>query len=260
MPKQNDMKEKEQKIYYIKENIKVEITPETCISRYMRLDHFLEMLDTNSYYVSRKNAFSDMRENQLPIKAYFTLYPVGGEQPYVVSEEIKKKNRKEKEQLFEDYKRTGTWLTSCWTLHNNEDYFMWEIYAKKYGVRIQTTVGKLIQGLITDDYNIYCGAMSYHGYQDSKDYIDLAFSKDPFYINEREFRFYFLTDKEKIKEGEEKGRKFKLNTPPHNIIEEISLSPYILSAGRKELAEMLQCRYGFSPQHIQMSKIMIKEK
>lgn len=253
------MEERLQKIYYLKENTNIEITPGTRISQYMRLDYFLKILDTGSYHISRKKTFSDKGESQLPLNAYFTLYPVGGERPYMVSEEIKDRNRKEKKQLFENYKGTGNWLTSCWTLYDNEDYFMWEIYAKKYGVRIQTTIDKLVQALNSEEYEIYCGAMSYHGYVGNNDLIDAAFSKDPFYVNEKEFRFYFLKDGEKIKEGEGEGRKFKLNTPPNTMIERVSLSPYIFPAGRKELSDMLQKKWEFSNNQIQTSKIMIKE-
>ena len=259
LPKLNDMEERQQKIYYLKENTNIEINPGTRISQYMRLDYFLEMLDTKSYYVSRKNTFLDIRETQLPIKAFFALYPIGGDCPCVMSEDAKEKKRKEKEQLFADYKEAKDWLTSCWTLYDNEDYFMWEVYAKKYGVRIQTTIDKLVQALNTEEYEIYCGAMSYYGYVGNKDLRDAAFSKDPFYANEKEFRFYYLRDEEKIKEGEEKGRKFKLKTPPNKMIDRVSLSPYIFSAARKELSDMLQKKWKFSNTQIQMSKIMIKE-
>ena len=246
-------------VCYLKNDEEVRITPETRIFKYMPLDHFLGMLNAKALYVSRKKSFPDRYETKLPIRKLFSFYPVGGECPYELNEKTKASDFKRKEKLFKRYEKTANSLTSCWTLFDKEDFFMWEIYAKRIGVCIQTTIDKLIGALINSEYDIYCGAISYKRKHCNEDLIDVVFSKDPFYANEKEFRFYFHVKEEKRhKDKEEKGRYIPLNSALNNIIEKVILSPYIVSNGKEELMDILHNKYKIPLEHILKSDILFE--
>ena len=135
------------------------------ICQYMDLDYLLRLLGTRSYYVKAKELFPDKRESSLPLKSIFRLQPV---EPgsYKGSDSISSKDSLKK---YREYKESGAFLTACWTEREGESALMWANFTTKMGICIKSTIHNFIASFENDDYEIYCGRMSYNGYNAEQD-------------------------------------------------------------------------------------------
>lgn len=86
--------------------------------------------------------------------------------------------------LFGQYKEYGNLLTYCWTLREDENYLMWDSYAKKKGVRIMTSIDKFVYSLKTNDYEVLCGRINYQKYDINKGLERNLYTKEKFFSNE----------------------------------------------------------------------------
>lgn len=234
-----------------------ELHPKSKIYKYMDLDYFLCMVKEEKFFISKKNCFDDMNETNLPFKYILPICAVGDKQipDYsCISEEVKKASEK-----WKAYKDTSEWPTSCWTLRNDENYLMWKTYCSKFGVRISTTIDKFINSITPNDYYILCGRIQYKGYHSGMDIEPLMFSKNRYYSNEEEFRFYFMP-KSDIVERDNINLPIKLKDKDNqNIITEIILSPFIKDKAAEEIRIMLNGMTELKNCSIALSKIKIKK-
>lgn len=222
------------KVYYVLS----ELRPHTPIYRYMDLDFFLCMLKRKKLYVSKRRTFQDKDERQLPIKCLFPLHVANTKQA-----DLKEKTEAIIEN-WRNYKETGNWHVSCWTLRNDENYLMWKSYTTKFGVRIATTIDKLIDAITPNNYNILCGKLLYNGFHATQELGELLFSKSGYYSNEEEVRFYFEPKSTSIADETLSDNSIeiplKLNVGGHHFLNEIILSPFIKDDAAMVLCEMLQ--------------------
>lgn len=157
------------------------------IYQYMDLDYLFSLLEGKRYFVNRKCHFEDNGESVLPSKSLFGFNTYGIQ---LKDEEIEKKSQGVSKKL-QKYKDSAFWLTSCWTKDNTENLLMWKNYTTKIGVRIKSNINNFVASIDTDKYTIVCGVISYDGYT-SKPFEECIFSKEHYYKNEDEVRFFFF--------------------------------------------------------------------
>jgi len=98
-----------------------DLRTDTYIYKYMDLDYFLCMIKEGKFYVSKKRKFEDLNEIWPPYKQFYPFLVSGNNSTidYTrVSEEVKRISMK-----WKDYKNTGEWFASCWTLRRDENFF-----------------------------------------------------------------------------------------------------------------------------------------
>lgn len=175
--------------YYYKDFPKgmTEWNPDLTIYRYMDLDYLTYMLDTKTFFVNSKCKYEDKNESTLPIHGTFPIHVYGEK----ITEEKRKQEIKEWQKRRKEYKDENYMPTSCWTYSTNENILMWKAYTSRMGVRIKTTLNKLLYALNADDYEIVCGYINYGEYSFPKCLEDCMFTKTKPYSDEREFRVYF---------------------------------------------------------------------
>ena len=217
------------------------------IYQYMDLDYLFSLLESKQYFVNRKCHFEDKGESVLPPKSLFGLNSIGVQ---LNKDEITKMTQELSEKLNR-YRESASWLTSCWTKDNTESLLMWKNYTTKIGVRIKSKIENVIASINTDKYKIVCGHMAYDGYT-SKPYEECLFSKERYYKDEYEVRFYFIPKDESINSlsGE------FIAVTPETMIDEVILSPYINKNAAKIISRLLREEY--SLQTVKLSKIELR--
>lgn len=217
------------------------------IYQYMDLDYLFSLLESKQYFVNRKCHFEDKGESVLPPKSLFGLNSIGVQ---LNKDEITKMTQELSEKLNR-YRVSASWLTSCWTKDNTESLLMWKNYTTKIGVRIKSKIENVIASINTDKYKIVCGHISYDGYN-SKPFEECLFSKERYYKDEYEVRFYFIPKDESINSlsGE------FIAVTPETMIDEVILSPYINKNAAKIISQLLREEY--SLQTVKLSKIELR--
>lgn len=247
--KEKQVKEGQNKIYYVLSKF----DPTTPIYRYLDFDFLLSFLSKERLDVPMKYTFSDSHESTLPVSHFFGIRAVGNG----AIETTSAKNDILR-QKWNEYKEESGILTSCWTIRQDENYLMWKAYSSKMGVRIKTTINDFVSSIKTDDYDILCSEIAYSGHKYGADLEEQIFSKDSFYSNEEEIRFYFYpTNKDKSKGNSTISR---INIPfcPKDLIQEIILSPFIDCNATDAIKELLEEKYTYLQGKIKKSKIKIK--
>lgn len=240
------------KTYYILNDLQTD----TYIYRYMDLDYFLCLIKDRKFFVSKKNCFQDMNETRPPFKSLYPFSYIENNLPPDTSYIEKIMNITSKK--WKDYKDTGEWFASCWTLRHDENYLMWKAYTSKFGVRICTSIDSFVDSITPNDYYIFCGRILYEGYCPEKDVKSLAFSKGRYYSNEEEFRFYFIPQSGYV---DKKYIELPINlidNDGHNVIKEITLSPFIKKKAAEEVKKMLSGMPELNNCNISISKIELK--
>ena len=216
--------------YYLMDGLGENLT----ICQYMDLDYLLCLLGTRSYHVKSKGLFLDIRESSLPLKSIFRLQPVEhGSYKGSYSASLEESLRK-----YREYKKSKTFLTACWTEREGESILMWKNFTTKMGVCIKSTIHNFIASFENDDYEIYCGRMSYNGYNAEQDIMQSLFSKEKAYCDEKEIRFYFMR-----KDDTDLSKRVNIAVNPSVLINEIILSPNIETKAREELSHFIKQTY-----------------
>ena len=118
---------------------------------------------------------------------------------------------------------------------------MWKNFVDNRGACIKTTINNFVASFVEDDYEICCGRMSYNGYQANQDYMEALFSKEHFFEEEKEIRFYFTPiDRNENMLDDHVCMPVNSNV----LIDEIVLSPYIEPLERELLKHDLRGKYG----------------
>lgn len=231
-----------------------DINPNTSIFRYTDLFNLL-MLSRNQFYVGAKKNSLDKLESG---KEFFIL-----SSDFAIARESRHESRaKKSRQLRQEIKNTKDWLTTYWTLKQEEDFFMWKTYASSpFSVRIETTIQDLLDTFDFDDYNIFVDKINYKGTKKCiKDITDYAFYKYNFYKGEEELRIYFLpTDMHTIEIDEHvKETDVYLQLKSPLPIKSILLSPFLRSASKVKLKELLEQQFKIDSSLICSSQIPLK--
>lgn len=209
----------------------------TNIYRYMDILELMSIL-TGTFSVRQKGSWSDKRESGNFFDGMYLS---------VVNEPVDKEKMKAQRNLYESMKESKDMFTSCWTLNNIESMLMWCAYTtKSHGVLIETTVGKFIESLNLPSYSVMRGAVQYKNSLQGMELYEALFTKEEYYKDEREFRFYF--------EPNSKG-KFQIN--PQIMISKVILNPFLDTANSKKVKNFLLHSYQFLDKKIYNSKITL---
>lgn len=215
------------------------------ICKYTSLFNLLMIL-SNEYYIGSKKYFPDKLESGDCYLTFAEDFEIA-DRPHSIEKQERIK------QIREDVKKTTDWLTSCWTLKTEEDYFMWRTYAPDpHSVKIDTTLSHLLNSLELSNYEVYISKMNYqprrHVLQDLTQY---AFYKYSYYKGEEEIRLYFLP-----LTSQEKTTSVHLNIIDlSQLITGITLSPFLPPTSRNKLREFLIKKYNVKKDLIMYSNI-----
>lgn len=128
----------------VEDELKVyDVSPTTKLMRYMDFAKFISLIENNALYFTRADKFEDPLEGVVP-KSY-----VNKRFPYIFPKSFKTNYIDEINNL-----KHNTFI-SCWNEAENESYALWQIYAKNYGVAIQTTKQKLDNLLTGTNAKVY---------------------------------------------------------------------------------------------------------
>ena len=239
-------------VYYLYPNF----DPSTRIFQYMDFDYFLNLVENNQYFMSYKKEFKDKRESFAFSKHMIPIYPVGAN----ISEEQKKQDGEKFREKLETHEDSTFWPTSCWTLQSTESFLMWKAYTSKMGVRVETTINDFVLALNAPTYEVVCGRMSYEGFHFQQKIEDSLYSKERYYADEREFRFYFK-DAENITENEKKEIEAKhgelVGMNSKILIKGVTLSPFIHKKAATILKKWLEENKNLTGK-VELSKIELK--
>ncbi len=227
--------------------------PNTKICLYMPCHHFLNNLEKGELFIKKKKMFEDNGERQLPIGSLFTTMAVDKNVP---PQRVNHQEIQRRIELFQKYPTCGGLLTSCWTMREEENYFMWYVYAHKFGVRVMTTIEKFITSIRTNDYYLICGEMMYKKKPEMKSLISNLFWKQIYYLDEQEFRFILFPTNDDIDDNdEEKGLAIPIDW---NLLEpQVLLSPFLKESCLTEKLHEYEGRYAFL-QNVKPSNIIIR--
>ena len=213
----------------------------------MDLDYLFSLLENKQYFLNRKNHFEDKGESVLPIKSLFGSIPLGIQ---LNEEDFQRKSNEIADKIIE-YKDSAFWFTSCWTKDQTESLLMWKNYTTKMGARIKSNIDNFVASINTDRFKIVCGHISYDGYT-SKPFDECIFSKENYYKEEHEVRFYFIPNDE----SDKSYRGEFISVLPEIMIDEVTLSPYINRTASKKIADLLKRDYNLNS--VKLSKIELK--
>ncbi|MBS6081810.1 MAG: DUF2971 domain-containing protein [Pseudomonas fluorescens] len=229
------------------------------IWRYMTLDKFIHLLDSETLYFSSLASFmkSDPFEGMPPIdiiKKIRKLVPISKElQAALDNIEIKAKSIKVSSEItalfdsllepvkseHEEFRKLVVGLfkghvVNCWHANEQESEAMWKLYGDSHrGIAVQTTVGKLQSALQTEE-TIKIAEVIYSNYeQPSKEALRHLVKtglgpvmKRQSYSHEAEVRAYFLPSSHKVglEAAEAKSQSVKLDSM--EFIESVVISPF----------------------------------
>ena len=223
------------------------IEEDTPIKQYMDLDYLLQMLETNQYYVSRKYTFEDALEGVFPTNRVFPVTAVGENIPPQPKQDVDVCLN-----VWKSIQKNRIVPTSCWTQNMEDRMVMWKNYTPKFGACIKSTVNKVVASIAYNDYDIWCGKITYDGYYAQKGLVANLFSKAKAYSEEEECRFYFF----EYEHPNYTLPYIKIDINPFVMIDEIILSPFIDARAANKLAEFITA--GYRIDNVKQSKIIIK--
>lgn len=230
----------------------------TKIWRYMTLDKFIHLLDSESIYFSSLSSFmkSDPFEGMPPvdiIKKIRKLVPLSPELKVALAdieekagthslEEIKVLFEQLSEPVKSEYRGfrdliVGLFkghVVNCWHASEYESEAMWKLYGDSHrGVAIQTTVGMLQEALRADE-NIRIAEVIYSSYESpSKEALQRLVSaglgpimKRQSYSHEAEVRAFFLPSAHKVGVGAAEAKSQVVEVNGLGFIEQVVISPY----------------------------------
>ncbi len=146
---------------------------------------------------------------------------------------------------------------------DQENYLMWKAYSDRIGIRIQTTIDKLMDALSLPDHIAICARMRYKAIDTKENLISSLLKKESYYQSENEIRFYFIPKKyfpnnisgksdgemtEIIEtafcdaienEGKDKADSHTFDIDPQKLIENITISPFIFDGTFRYFFEIL---------------------
>lgn len=193
-----------------------DVTEDLKLYKYIDLSALADIIDGN-YLVRLRKFFSDRHEQgELSNPFIEHMLPVGYK---VTGDDIKRWDDLKQKRLL-----SGDIPTSCFTLESEEMYHFWKSYTQNYtGIRISTTLGKLLDALDFSGFELYVGKMRYSKMDiPAYDFTKYLFHKKLWYKPETEFRVYFMP-----KGVADIGSEAVEINIKKEFISEIVLSPFI---------------------------------
>lgn len=230
-------------------NLSTELSNEMEIVQYLDINHLITLLESNQYYIRKKNKFEDRQECTLPIKQLFNIQGVG-------DREISLEQQKTEMVGFDkndEYKSLSAKIyASCWTEQVHENILMWKNHTPKNGACIKSKISDFIAAFDNkyfSKYTVYCSRIYYDNSNKNYSSFECNFVKNICYSDEREIRFLFCPKSEITENNLE---EIYMPIYPKIMINEIILSPYIDKKSAKYLQRILSTRYNIK---VSLSKI-----
>lgn len=225
-----------------------DVSLDTDIYRYVKLEHLIDLLETNSLHISNRKSFTDKREvgkkqNLINLFRFTPCYATEKEKEYCTN-------------LSQQIEESHNLCISCWTydqlLKNSnresiENYLMWKSYSyNNIGVRIKTTIKDLLCSIQDLDRTIIANKVIYK--KETADYsiVDSIFTKTEHYRYEDEFRVCVLSTNDYI----------RIPIKLESMLYEITISPFIPTRFYNVLKEFLESKYKFLTGKILKSEII----
>jgi hypothetical protein len=199
-----------------------QIGDDEIVWRYQDLPRYLDLLIRKQLFFTRIDQFED---------------PFEGKYKQPNKESINQKEGAEKamQNLGGKQDHSDMAVTvNTWHQNSDENYAMWNIYAKSYGVAIQTTYKKLKDSFAKSDKPVYIGKVIY--YNEEKDQtpmenpLDVFIRKRCLYQYENEIRCCYVLPRDKGNDFEwEEQDTYNgvfISVDLNTLIERIYISPY----------------------------------
>ena len=226
------------------------------IYRYIGFAHLVNMIQEKKFFVSNRQRFSDLREHS--------------DHHFRIIEELKNKlrgvpnyrSRKIVKIIRERHCQIWNQAVSCWTFdaHLNEsideNYLMWKCHSDKHFVcRIRSSINKFSQSIRDLSHDIIVSKIEYKpiGGILATSYPLGIFVKPEFYMDEEEVRIVVLHNK---LSDSQMCKDIKLQFEPVEMIDEITLSPFINHEEERILKERLYMALGEDRINIKSSMLM----
>jgi hypothetical protein len=185
--------------------------------RYQDLPRYLDLLIRKQLFFTRIDQFED---------------PFEGKYNQAAEDQAAKE---ELHRLAEKHSRTRVAVTvNTWHQNPDENYAMWNIYAKNYGVAIQTTYKKLKDSFSKTDKPVYIGKVIY--FNEERDQMPKENPMAPFirkrcmYQYENEIRCCYMISKTAeggfLWEEQDTYNGVFVDVDLNTLIERIYISPY----------------------------------
>ncbi|MCY1356729.1 hypothetical protein D9M69_431900 [compost metagenome] len=209
-------------------NIEKDIT----IWRYMSLDKFIHLLDTQTLFFTCLDSYSksDPFEGYPPMAVLQVIHDRIPEFNSNLDQNYATRNPTYFKSLFNTLFKQPS--VNCWHANDRESEAMWKIYGdNQKGIAIKTTVENLMNSIETSE-RIRIGKVSYTDYEnpeiaDLMDSINSGFGpliKRKSYSHENEIRAFFRPLGAKVTDTEFKSHSIKIDTKI--LIQEILISPF----------------------------------
>jgi hypothetical protein len=208
-----------------------QINDKDVLWRYQDLPRYLDLLIRKQLFFTRIDQFEDPFEGKynIPDKAGKVM------EGAAALKKTTQPAKKEYSELAEEHSRKRVAFTAnTWHRNDDENYAMWNIYARNYGVAIQTNYKKLKESFHKSDKPIYIGKVIY--YKESAHQIPMDDPLAPFlhkrcmYQYENEIRCCYI-----MSEAEGNGFTWEeqdtyngvfIPVDLDRLIERIYISPY----------------------------------
>lgn len=212
---------------------------DTEICQYMYLGHLISLLEKKKYYVKRKKEFPDMREKEIPHRFLFTEFTIPNGK--LSAEQVDRSKRKS-ESIHNFEKVSSALLTSCWTERITENILMWERGKDedKPRVCIKSCIGDFVKAFEAMDFTIWCGKMLYEPFYPVLMSDDIIWYKEPYFSDEREIRFYFSKDFDRVAPDDGIDNHIDLPVDIQTLIHEIILSPDATKQDKENVLRLIE--------------------
>jgi hypothetical protein len=197
--------------------------------RYMEFWKFLSLVTGNQLYFSSMQLLGDLYEGKIPES---------------VSSYLKQHNKELLEGLnhINESEMLNKTFISSWSVKNDENFFMWKIYAKnKFGIAIKTSFEGLTQSFKNYNPRVYIGEVIY----DNKptpyilsNFYNLYIIKKEFYSDEEEIRCVTSVANDNNINGH-----LLVDVDLNWLIEEVYITKFAYENGLKDLLEMVKEKY-----------------
>ncbi|MFI2743376.1 hypothetical protein ACG2LH_11600 [Zhouia sp. PK063] len=220
---------------------------ETIIWRYMGLDKFLDLLINDTITFTKATIASDKNEIKWILKNL---------------EETDEYKTHSEGAIKHIEKLRDTSYISCWTMKERESRPLWATYLdnSKQGVAIKTTVKKLINSIVWDDFDPSYQIVDYRDdfvFEELQSLNIAINTKNPAYLEESEVRFHIFCDdnhlpdrpefegiknivERKLTKRSENGKTLKFDINLNSLVSNIMISPYCSSWQRKNIEKLIE--------------------
>lgn len=154
------------------------INPDVKIWRYIDLAKFISLLTSQQLHLTRLDKFPDKWEGTWPRKVIEQIH-----KDDLSGEEFTKLTKEVRQSMY----------VSCWHRNDFESAALWDLYALKSGLAIETTVGDLQESLMDDSGDHVIDEVRYLNFDKENvslqaNFMNLPFLKRKSFEHEREVR------------------------------------------------------------------------